>query len=238
MSGVQVFNNPEFGDICAVIIEDEPWWIGKEIAKALGYGNTRDALMSHVDKDDRRVVQKSEIATLDVPNRGLIIINESGLYSLILSSKLPSAKRFKRWVTSEVLPALRKTGKYEVRDSVPQRALTIDDYIRAASIIAGCRNERMPVVVALLEKGGLAVPTIAELADKTKYISEVEETGRTAMLINSAINDYGIKQAKIASLCGLHPTQIARIRTGACKPTIERARIIQDAIRNEISKHE
>ena len=78
----------------------------------LGYGNSRDAIIAHIDKEDKVVIQKSEIPTLDIPNRGLTVINESGLYSLILSSKLPSAKKFKKWVTSEVLPTIRKTGGY------------------------------------------------------------------------------------------------------------------------------
>lgn len=76
----------------------------------MGYSNSKDALGKHVDTDDKQVIQRSQNATFDIPNRGLTIINESGLYSLILSSKLPQAKEFKRWVTSEVLPTIRKNG--------------------------------------------------------------------------------------------------------------------------------
>lgn len=113
MNNIEVFNSPEFGTIRTVSIDNEPWFVGKDVAEILGYGNTRDALAVHVDEEDRSVIQKSENTTLDVPNRGLTIINESGLYSLIFGSKLESARRFKRWVTSEVLPAIRKTGAYE-----------------------------------------------------------------------------------------------------------------------------
>lgn len=95
-----------------IVIDGEPWFVGKDVAEILGYGNSRDAIVAHVDKEDKVVIQKSEIPTLDIPNRGLTVINESGLYSLILSSKLQSAKKFKRWVTSEVLPTIRKTGGY------------------------------------------------------------------------------------------------------------------------------
>ena len=109
---LQIFNNPEFGEIRTIEIDGEPWFVGKDIAAALGYSNTKDALANHVDADDKRVIQRSENATLDIPNRGMTIINESGMYALIFSSKLPSAKKFKRWVTSEVFPAIRKTGTY------------------------------------------------------------------------------------------------------------------------------
>lgn len=112
MEELKLFNNPEFGTIRVISIEDEPWLVGKDVAEALGYSNTKDALATHVDDEDKRVIQRSENATLEIPNRGLTIINESGLYSLVLSSKLPTAKKFRRWVTSEVLPSIRKTGGY------------------------------------------------------------------------------------------------------------------------------
>ena len=112
MEKLKLFNNPEFGTIRVISIEDEPWLVGKDVAAALGYNNTKDALAAHVDDEDKRIIQRSENATLEIPNRGMTIINESGLYSLVLSSKLPGAKKFRRWVTSEVLPSIRKTGGY------------------------------------------------------------------------------------------------------------------------------
>ena len=132
---IKTFNNPEFGGIRAMKIDGEPWFAGKDVAASLGYSNTKDALISHVDEEDKRIIQRSEIATLennipqsvlpvnfvsaDIPNRGLTIINESGLYSLILSSKLPNAKAFKRWITSEVIPSIRKHGTYTMKDRKP-----------------------------------------------------------------------------------------------------------------------
>lgn len=109
MNNLQIFNSEEFGDMRSVTIDDEPWFVGKDVAEALGYSNARDALSKHVDKEDKGV------AKCDTPGgkQDLSIINESGLYALIFGSKLESAKRFKHWVTSEVLPTIRKTGGYQ-----------------------------------------------------------------------------------------------------------------------------
>lgn len=135
MNGLQVFKNNEFS-IKSVVINEEPWFIGKDIAHILGYANANDALIKHVDQDDKKTIQKSQNAILEnIPNRGLTIINESGLYSLILSSKLESAKRFKRWVTSEVLPTLRKTGQYQVKELSGQE-LMAKALIEAQSVLA------------------------------------------------------------------------------------------------------
>lgn len=131
MQELQIFKSNEFGEVRTVTIDNEPWFVGKDVATALGYSNTKDALISHVAEEDKRILKRSEIATIenrlpkdvfpvnfvsgDIPNRGLTIINDSGLYALIFGSKLESAKRFKRWVTSEVLPAIRKTGGYQMQ---------------------------------------------------------------------------------------------------------------------------
>lgn len=107
-SPLQTFSNSEFGDVRVIMQDDEPWFVGKDVAEALGYKNTRQAISTNIMDDDRGV------HSVDTPSstQQMTIINESGLYSLILSSKLPSAKKFKRWVTSEVLPTIRKTGGY------------------------------------------------------------------------------------------------------------------------------
>ena len=103
-----LFTHEEFGEIRTLNIDGEPWFVGKDIASKLGYTDTFGALKKHVDAEDKQNCQNDSFET----PRGLTIINESGLYSLVISSKLPSAKRFKRWVTSEVLPTLRKHGAY------------------------------------------------------------------------------------------------------------------------------
>lgn len=108
MNNITTFNNPAFGSVRAVSVNDEPYFVGKDVAEILGYSNPRDALSKHVDAEDRGVANCDTLGG----TQELTVINESGLYSLILSSKLPKAKEFKRWVTAEVLPAIRKTGGY------------------------------------------------------------------------------------------------------------------------------
>lgn len=108
MSNIKIFENPEFGSIRTVEINNEPWFVGKDVVDILGYQNGSRDINRHVNEEDRQNYQNGTFES----NRGLTIINESGLYSLILSSKLPKAKEFKRWVTGEVLPAIRKTGGY------------------------------------------------------------------------------------------------------------------------------
>lgn len=109
---LEVFNSREFGELKVINFENKKWFIGKYVADTLGYIDSKSAIRDHVDKEDKLLIQKGQITTLEIPNRGLTIINESGLYSLILKSKLPQAKKFKRWVTNEVLPTIRKTGGY------------------------------------------------------------------------------------------------------------------------------
>lgn len=111
---LQIFQNAEFGSVRSVTVNGEPHFVGKDVAEILGYSNTRKALLDHVDEGDKMdgVTIRDSIGRDQTP----VFINESGLYSLILSSKLPTAKRFKRWVTSEVLPAIRRHGLYAVDD--------------------------------------------------------------------------------------------------------------------------
>ena len=116
MNELQVFNNDEFGSIRTVTIENEPWFVGKDVAEVLGYTDVSHAILDHVDEEDRVNSKTQGQNDPELGQRGSWLINESGLYSLILSSKLPSAKKFKRWVTSEVLPAIRKTGSYNLPD--------------------------------------------------------------------------------------------------------------------------
>lgn len=121
---VQLFINEDLGlEVRAVEINGEGWLVGKDVTKALGYVNTTDALTKHVDQEDKQLIQRSQFATLEIPNRGLMVINESGFYSLILRSDMPNAKKFKRWVTSEVLPQIRKTGAYS-----PNNQLTLSEF--------------------------------------------------------------------------------------------------------------
>lgn len=110
MNDLAIFENPEFGNIRGMKIEGEPWFVGKDVAAALGYSDTAQAIRKHIDDEDKGVVE----STTPGGKQNITIINESGLYSLMLKSKLPGAKKFKRWVTSEVLPSIRKTGAYSM----------------------------------------------------------------------------------------------------------------------------
>ena len=114
MNEMMIFNNPEFGSVRTVCIDGEPWLVGKDVAEILGYSNPRKALIDHVDADDKGVTKCDTLGGA----QNLTVINESGFYSLVLSSKMPNAKKFKRWVTAEVLPTIRKTGGYVANEDV------------------------------------------------------------------------------------------------------------------------
>ena len=124
---IQVFTNEEFGEIRTINIDNEPWFVGKDVAKALGYVDVAHSILDHVEEEDRTNSKTQGQNDPEFGQRGTWLINESGLYSLIMSSKLESAKRFKRWVTSEVLPTIRKTGGYVNNDE-----LFIDTYFEGA----------------------------------------------------------------------------------------------------------
>lgn len=124
MKDLMIFENAEFGQMRTVTINNEPWFVGKDVTDILGYTNSSKALADHVDEEDK--LNNESLSSLG--QRGGWLINESGLYSLILSSKMPTAKKFKRWVTSEVLPSLRKTGSYEMKNYSPEmKAILMHD---------------------------------------------------------------------------------------------------------------
>ena len=133
MNELQVFKNQEFGSVRTLVVNDEPWFVGRDVAEVLGYKKPENAIANHVDDDDKTTTLIQGIGS-NYKSKTMII-NESGLYSLVLSSKLPSAKKFKRWVTSEVLPALRKTGQYQVKELSGQE-LMAKALIEAQSVLA------------------------------------------------------------------------------------------------------
>lgn len=121
MNELKVFDSPEFGQVRTIVINSEPWFVGKDVAVALGYKNTSDAISKHVDDEDKGVAKCDTLGGM----QDSLIINESGVYSLVFGSKLPNAKKFKHWVTSEVLPAIRKHGMYAVDDLIDNPELAI-----------------------------------------------------------------------------------------------------------------
>lgn len=127
MEDIQIFNSKEFGDVRALELNGAPWFVGKDVAEALGYGagkSLANAVSKHVDEEDKGVTEMMTPGGV----QKVIIINESGLYSLVLSSKLPSAKKFKHWVTSEVLPAIRRHGAYMTEEAL-EKAITEPDFL-------------------------------------------------------------------------------------------------------------
>lgn len=180
MGNLLVFENQDFGRIRSVIIDGEPWFVGKDVAEALGYSKSRNAIASHVDIEDKK----------DAPIQGdlggkqiMTIINESGMYSLILSSKLPSAKRFKRWVTSEVLPALRKTGNYNTNEK--QDSYTIEDPAARARRWAEEYEEKVVLIKKnneLINENEFMKPK-AEFYDQVSNTTDLISVGKLAALL-------------------------------------------------------
>lgn len=183
MEELQVFKNEEFGQIRTLLVNKEPYFVGKDVAIVLGYQNPSKALNDHVDDDDK--LNNESLSSLG--QRGGWLINESGLYSLILSSKLPSAKKFKRWVTSEVLPSIRKTGGYSV--GVPR---TFAEALR----LAADQQE-------LIEKQQKQISDITPDAEYTRKVLTADgthltnviakEMGMSAVTLNRKLQGLGVQ---------------------------------------------
>lgn len=193
MNNLQIFKNTEFGEIRTVLIDGEPWFVGKDIAEILGYGNTKDALATHVDTEDKTIIQRSDFPTLDIPNRGMTVINESGLYSLTLSSKLPQAKPFKRWVTSEVLPSIRKTGLYKVQGD----RINLKEQVESLQVVADMLRMNDASKILMLEGfyKGYNIPT--DFLPKYEHNGSRQLRSATALLKE---NDCGISTLKFNQL--------------------------------------
>ena len=230
MTDIQVYTHNELGSIRVLDIDGEPWFVGKDLTTALGYSNSRDAISKRVDVEEK----KSGVAIHDSMgrNQNVVAINESGMYSLILSSKLPSAKKFKRWVTSEVLPAIRKTGIYSVAGVltpsddpvVPMRTLTPDDYLSAARLIAGCKQDRLPVIISLLQKGGW------DLGEGMALITSGKSTADIGMILKRFTDEQHGKLESISELTGISPAVLRSYRVGLRFPRGTRYESIVKAI--------
>ena len=204
---IQVFNNTEFGEIRSMTINGEPYFVGKDVAAALGYTNTRKALADHVDNEDKKdgVTIRDSIGRDQKP----IVINESGMYSLILSSKLEGAKRFKRWVTSEILPSIRKTGAYATDSAAAEykaRELRIKEMNAQARLI-NAETRRLTVLQKGKGLSQVAVDTLAVKAvervtgkDLGDYLPQVEKTYSASEIGNA----LGITAAKVGRLANAH----------------------------------
>ena len=177
MKEMQIFENQEFGAVRTVELDGEPWLVGKDVAQALGYSNPRKALADHVDEEDKGVTKCDTLGGV----QEMTIINESGLYSLVLSSKLPGAKKFRRWVTAEVLPAIRRTGGYRM----PK------DYPSALWALADAEEEKL----ALRAENEQQRQAIAEFQPLRQYIDTIlSSTGAIATTQIAADYDISAKQ--------------------------------------------
>ena len=179
MHDLTVFNSEEFGEVRTAMVNDEPWFVGKDVAIALGYSDTNQAIRSHVDDEDKLTRQFNGSGQ----SRNMIIINESGLYSLIMSSKLPSAKKFKHWVTAEVLPSIRKTGRYSIRTEKEDveiglmvlesasRTLRMNEASRALMYEKFCDTYKVPesFLPTYVDNGGRQLLSATELLKRNSY---------------------------------------------------------------------
>lgn len=171
MNELKIFEHPDFGKIRTVTIDDEPYLVGRDVAEVLGYSNPSKAVIAHVDDEDKRFEM---LPIADSQNGNLIktaIINESGLYSLILGSKLPSAKKFKRWVTSEVLPSIRKHGTYMTDETIEQVLSDPDTIIRLATQLKEERSKNK----ALAQRNTELLVDKQIMQPKADYFDELVE---------------------------------------------------------------
>ena len=191
---VKVFENEEFGSVRTVNVDGEPWFVGKDVAAILGYSNASKAVSTHVDDEDKRFIMidiaDSQNGNVPSGKTKTALINESGLYSLILLSKLPNAKSFKRWVTSEVLPSIRKTGSYTVMNTKDDYILRIA-YANSIEERAIALNElNNNIIKPLEEQNAVQAQQIAEYEPKVTYYDLVLQT-KDVLSVTQIAKDYG-----------------------------------------------
>ena len=190
MNEVQIFKNPELGQVRTVVIDGEPWFVGKDVAIALGYEKPTKAVSSHVDEEDKKMgIQNGAPSIKDSLGRTQypVFINESGLYSLVLSSKLPTAKKFKRWITSEVLPAIRKHGAYMTPEKIEEALLNPDTLIKLATELKSEREARKHAEM----EAASAKQVIGELKPKADY-TDLILSNKSTVPVTVIAKDYGM----------------------------------------------
>lgn len=199
MNNLTVFENPEFGSIRTVELDGEPWLVGKDVATALGYKNPQEAIRTHVDDEDKGV---SEILTPG-GKQSVPIINESGLYSLVLSSKLPTARKFRRWVTSEVLPSIRKTGGYTAKPMTSYQQMMAETRRRNAQI----QEARIYTELAKRYKGTTYEQVLNAHATRSlsgEYLLPLPEAGERLMSAGEVGAKLGISGNLVGKLANKH----------------------------------
>ena len=220
MNELQIFEHQDFGQIRAVEQDGEPWFVAADVCRALEHTNVNMAL-DRLDEEE-----KSKFG-VGLPGGDTWCVNEPGLYSLVLGSRKPEAKAFKRWITHEVLPSIRKTGVY-VLPTVKQRGLTTDDYLKAAAIVSGCRNERMPYVLGFLEQAGFSIPKIQNQRE--------ELSDELMIVLNEAVTKHGFTARQLGALTGIDFGTISQYRRGRHRPSAERSRYIIHVVKKAIAQ--
>lgn len=184
MNDLAVFNNPDFGSVRTLMVGDVPYFVGKDLTTILGYANPSKALSDHVDEEDK--LNNDSLSSLG--QRGGWLINESGLYSLILSSKMPNAKQFKRWVTNDVLPSIRKHGVYATNDFIKK---SLEDPAWAISVLQELQAKE--------EKIAIQAQEISEMQPKASYYDLILQN-KSTLPITKIAKDYGMSGRKMNDL--------------------------------------
>lgn len=181
MNELQIFNSPEFGQVRTIVIDNEVWFVGKDVAEALGYSDTNQAIRKHIYEEDKLTRQIDGIGQ----KREMYIINESGLYSLVLSSKLSTAKKFKRWITKEVIPSIRKHGGYLTPAKIEEVLSNPDTIIKLATELKKLRTENQ-----------MQAQQIAEFKPIKEYVDIILQSTDTVTITQIAA-DYGLSAKKL-----------------------------------------
>ena len=241
MNKLQVFQSGLFEAVRATMIDNEPWFVGSDVTRALGYANHVQAIRENVDIED---IIKSR--NLSEHNSKLLFINESGVYSLIFQSKQERAKEFKRWVTHEVLPSLRRTGQYSTGQSRP--ALTSADYFKALKLIGSARADRLPYLFDTFKEMGLELPEPSALLahkpgksfqreywqrrlNSQKSYKQFRETADEVALALRRAYDHDVSLSVIASRCGVCRSDLYKFMWGdrLLRHEAQRQRVIETA---------
>lgn len=224
MDKLQVFQSSLFSAIRATLMDDEPWFVGSDVAQALGYEQKAKAVRDHVDNED--MMMTNQLATT---GHDMIFINESGVYSLIFNSKQERSREFKRWVTHEVLPALRRTGQYSMGQSRP--ALNSEDYFKALKLIGSARADRLPYLFETFKTMGLDLPEPSALLSQKpekefqrqfwqrrpsvpKSYKQFRETSDEVAMVLRKAYDCDISFSLIAERSGVNRSQLYKYMWG------------------------
>lgn len=229
MDNLQIFNYGEI-PVRTVLLDGEPWWVLADVCRVLDLGSPHK-VADRLDPDEKGR------NTIPTPggNQNMAVINEPGLYKVILQSRKPEAREFSRWVTHEVLPAIRKTGAYSMTTPPPtgQRALTVDDYLTAARMVSSCRNERLPYLLSLLKDAGFNIPDVerpipALTPDKFDY-NRLTNSEFADMLAH-LLAEKGMTQADLCKATNIGAPSISQYLKGIHKPAFGRYTIIIEAL--------